>query len=1534
MESLDFRVEVGGGAAQGYEVLLRAPDGGEISNAVELPLPELEELAARVPDAVIASSLRLRRAVPEEEKPVRHLGGRLFDAVFSGRGRGMFTAGRHQAEREGRALRLVLQIRPPELARLPWEFLFDPDEDDYVGLSAALVRCPVTSSWARPLQVAGPLRVLGMTALPDNQQELAVAAEQQRLAETLDPLVRAGQVELEWVAGQSWRELQAGVRQGSWHVLHFIGHGGFDAATDEGKLALTAEDRGTYLLGAEDLAMMLRKHTSLRLVVLNACETGRASALDGFSSMAGALARRGVPAVLAMQQKITDRAALEFSRTFYEELASQPYVEQCVTQARQAIRLALPGTLEWGTPVLYMKTPGGILFDLADRRAGDAAGTADTAQKGQGADSATAAALEELYVEGLEALYTEQWDAAVHSFAAVVAANRGFKDSARKLNQARAEQRLASWYTAGHAAAEAGRWEEAIGHLAALVAAAPAYKDAAQLLERARKERVLAELRGEIAALHRAGKWAAVLVVGDRLAAQAPGDPDPDGLVESARAALEAERRTRGLVAARQRAVDHIDAEAWDQALHELTAIDEAEPNYQDVQELLERVNRERERIRRERELIGLRAQIAALHRAGNWAAVLVVGDRLAALAPGDPDAGRLVASARAALESERRTRELVAARQRAVDHIDTGEWDQALQELTAIEEAEPSYLDVRELLERVHQERERIVMAQQERARKERDLAELRSEVDALHRAGNWAAVLVVGDRLAALAPGDPDAGGLVASARAALELERRARDLVAGRQRALDRIDAGEWDQALRELAVIEQIEPGYQDVRELIDRARHQQFRAVGISEHPVELVALTLKTYVEAVAFSPDGTRLAISGHSGLALVADLSRGTWRRIGSRSRPTHAAVWDVAFDPAGRRVATASNHGAQVWDARTRAKRLSVSHGRGNPVRGVAFSPDGRLLVTAGYDGAAGVWDASAGHRLLNIVARPFTLLFGVAFSPDGCLVATACHDGTARVWDVSTGAQVLQVTHDKPVHGVAFSPTRRVFATASDDGSAGVWDLSTGAQLLRMTHPAPVKAVAFSPDGRLLATAGVGGTVLWDADTGAELLQVSRDRHQFGVAFSPDGRLLAVAGWSKALQLWQLREESSPAPEQEAITGAKSRPAPLSTTAIGRLAHARSRHPVRRYRLIAAAALCAVAVSLLVILPQELSGGGSSGATPPAHPSTGTPLGWQRSASRANPDYDMVDDVAFSPDGTMLAIASGEGTSTYLWNLASGKMTTLTDPGDPSKDNINGVAFSPNSKTLAVGDGNGTTYLWNLASGQITHTLTDPDSQSDGIIYQIAWSGNGAALAVVGLSNIYLWQMPSGQVTTVKMPAGALGGNSVALNSAGTTLAVGDFNGSTYLWNIASGQFTETLPYPGKFTESVDSVNVAFSPDGTMLAVGDDSGATYLWNLASRKIAATLMPRDLKAAVDSVAFSPDGKTLAVGESNGATYVWNLLTDKSTATLTDPVIPSPGIPITQTVSSVAFSPDGTTLAIGDYDGGFYLWKRNAHT
>ena len=114
MEAQDFRVEIKAGGEHGYEVILRAPDGGEVAVNMKLPLGsgELESLAARIPDAVIASSAVVSRSVSGEERPVRQLGGLLFDAVLAGEGRGMFAASRHQAGREGRQLRMVLQIRP------------------------------------------------------------------------------------------------------------------------------------------------------------------------------------------------------------------------------------------------------------------------------------------------------------------------------------------------------------------------------------------------------------------------------------------------------------------------------------------------------------------------------------------------------------------------------------------------------------------------------------------------------------------------------------------------------------------------------------------------------------------------------------------------------------------------------------------------------------------------------------------------------------------------------------------------------------------------------------------------------------------------------------------------------------------------------------------------------------------------------------------------------------------------------------------------------------------------------------------------------------------------------------------------------------------------------------------------------------------------------------------------------------------------------------------------------------------------------
>lgn len=138
---------------------------------------------------------------------------------------------------------------------------------------------------------------------------------------------------------------------------------GFDQSTDEGIVALEDERGLTHRFGARELARHLTDHKSLKLVFLNSCEGARGSDLNLLSSTATTLSARGIPAVLAMQFAITDNAAIEFARTFYRSLTTQP-VDAAVTEARKAISSALPDTLEWGTPVLYLRSKNSRLFKV------------------------------------------------------------------------------------------------------------------------------------------------------------------------------------------------------------------------------------------------------------------------------------------------------------------------------------------------------------------------------------------------------------------------------------------------------------------------------------------------------------------------------------------------------------------------------------------------------------------------------------------------------------------------------------------------------------------------------------------------------------------------------------------------------------------------------------------------------------------------------------------------------------------------------------------------------------------------------------------------------------------------------------------------------------------------------------------------------------------------------------------------------------------------------------------------------------------
>lgn len=364
MTTLDFELEIGPGVAGSYPVVARAP-GGEVATTLRWSLTpaELDHQLAVIKDKVLVSSAVVRRGSTDDEQPVRELGQRLFETLIADDVRALYVASRQRAREDGSVLRLVLRVRPPELARLPWEFLFDPGRQDYLGLTVPLVRYLQVLAPRQPLRVAAPLRILGMVARPADLDALDAGDEQQRLQAALAGLQREGLVELGWVAGQTYRDLEDALDSGPWHVFHFVGHGGYDRAADEGTLALADETGRAHSVGADDISRLLAGHHPLRLVVLNACDTGRGSAADAFSSTAAALIRREIPAVVAMQFEITDSAAIQFAQTFYQNVAKRRPVDDSVTRARRALRLAKKDTLEWGTPVLYLRAPDGRIFD-------------------------------------------------------------------------------------------------------------------------------------------------------------------------------------------------------------------------------------------------------------------------------------------------------------------------------------------------------------------------------------------------------------------------------------------------------------------------------------------------------------------------------------------------------------------------------------------------------------------------------------------------------------------------------------------------------------------------------------------------------------------------------------------------------------------------------------------------------------------------------------------------------------------------------------------------------------------------------------------------------------------------------------------------------------------------------------------------------------------------------------------------------------------------------------------------------------------
>jgi WD40 repeat protein len=278
---------------------------------------------------------------------------------------------------------------------------------------------------------------------------------------------------------------------------------------------------------------------------------------------------------------------------------------------------------------------------------------------------------------------------------------------------------------------------------------------------------------------------------------------------------------------------------------------------------------------------------------------------------------------------------------------------------------------------------------------------------------------------------------------------------------------------------------------------------------------------------AVAFSPDGTRLASASYDHMVRVWDVLTG--RTLHTLSGHTEQ-VLAVAFGSDGARLASAGiDKTIRLWDVAKGEPLPTTFEGHTSRINAVTFSPDGKTLASASEDKTLVLWDVATGESLRTFKGHRGDVN-AVSFSPDGRHLASASDDNTLKLWDVETGGTLRTFTgHTHWVTGLAFSPDGGQMASASLDNTLKLWDVASGMPVRTFNgHTDFVNAVAFSPDGARLASASWDNTLkLWDASTGKALRTLSGHQDDVvSVAFSPDGSRLASASDDTTIMMWQL------------------------------------------------------------------------------------------------------------------------------------------------------------------------------------------------------------------------------------------------------------------------------------------------------------------------------------------------------------------------------------------------------------------------